>query len=75
MKDYVVVRIANKQDGTIAIPVWDADTVEAGKKKYYQQCGLAVDSGNYTDTVVLLNKEGMIVDDCRAFFDHRKEDE
>lgn len=75
IKNFVVQRIANKTDGTIAMPNWALDTVEEGKKKFYQQCGLAVDSENLTDAVVLLSKDGRIVEDCSAYFDHRKEED
>ena len=58
MKEFVVVRICNKQDGTAAIPVTGCDTEAEGLKEYFRQCGLAVDSTHLVDSVALLNKYG-----------------
>lgn len=58
MKEYVVVRICNKQDGTVAVPVSSHETEAEGIKEYFRQCGLAVDSTHLVDSVALLNKFG-----------------
>lgn len=58
MKEFVVVRIANKQDGTVAIPVSSFEDEVSAEKEYYRQCGLAVDSTHLMDSVVLLHKVG-----------------
>ena len=58
MKEYVVVRICNKLDGTVAVPVSTHETEEAAQKEFFRQCGLAVDSTHLTDAVSLLTKQG-----------------
>lgn len=66
MKNFVVVRIANKQDGTVAIPVSAYDTEAEAWKEFYRLCGQAVDSTNLMDSVSILTKEGFEMDH-RAF--------
>ena len=61
MKEFVVVRIANKPDGTVAIPVSSWDNEVAARKEYFRQCGIAVDSTNIVDSIALLSKEGYLV--------------
>ena len=58
MKNFAVVRICNKQDGTIAIPVSSFESETEAVKEYFRLCGLAVDSTHLTDAVTLLTKEG-----------------
>lgn len=58
MKEFVVVRICNKADGTVAIPVASFETEDAAKKEFFRLCGLAVDSTHLTDAVSLLTKQG-----------------
>ena len=58
MKNFVVVRTCNKQDGTIAIPVSSFEEETEAVKEYFRLCGLAVDSTHLTDAVTLLTKEG-----------------
>lgn len=58
MKNFVVVRTCNKQDGTIAIPVSSFESETEAVKEYFRLCGLAVDSTHLTDAVTLLTKEG-----------------
>lgn len=58
MREFVVVRICNKADGTVAIPVSSFETEAEATKEYFRLCGLAVDSTHLTDSVVLLNKFG-----------------
>lgn len=58
MKEFVVVRICNKQDGTVAVPVSTFETETDAQKEFFRQCGLAVDSTHLTDAVALLTKQG-----------------
>lgn len=58
MKNYVILRICNKADGTSAIPVSATETEVDAWKEFYRLCGQAVDSTHLTDTVLLLSKEG-----------------
>lgn len=58
MKEYVVIRICNKQDGTVACPVSTFETEAEAQKEFFRQCGLAVDSTHLTDAVSLLTKQG-----------------
>lgn len=66
MKNFVVVRIANKQDGTVAIPVSSFETEADAWKEFYRLCGQAVDSEHLLDSVSILTKEGFEMDH-RAF--------
>ena len=58
MKNYVVVRICNKQDGTVACPVSTFENETDAQKEFFRLCGLAVDSVHLTDAVALLTKQG-----------------
>ena len=58
MKNYFVVRIANKPNGTVAAPTYSYETEQEALKEYYRQCALAVDSGNPTEGVTLLTSQG-----------------
>lgn len=58
MKNYFVVRLCNKLDGTIAAPVSAHDDEASAQKEFFRQCGLAVDSTHLQDSVALLTKEG-----------------
>lgn len=62
MKEYFVVRLCNKQDGTIACPVTACDTEAEALKAFFRLCGQAVDSEHLVDAVSLLNKEGFEID-------------
>ena len=66
MKNFVIVRIANKPDGTIAAPVYSFETEAEAWKEFYRQCAQAVDSTNLMDAVSILTKEGFEMDH-RAF--------
>ena len=61
MKEFVVVRIANKQDGSVAIPVKAFDDEDSALKEFFRIAAIAVDSDNLTDAVSLLTKEGFEV--------------
>lgn len=66
MKEYAILRVCNKLDGTVACPVSTLDTETAAWKEYYRQLGLAVDSTHLTDAVMLLDKDGFLLD-SRSF--------
>ena len=68
MKEYVVIRICNKQDGTAAIPVSAYATREEAEKELFRLCGQAVDSAHLTDAVSLLTKQGFELK--HEYFEH-----
>ena len=68
MKEYVVVRICNKVDGTVACPVSTFEVESDAQKEFYRLCGLAVDSTHLTDAVSLLTKQGFELK--HEFFTH-----
>ena len=70
MKNFAVVRLANKSDGTLAAPVSGFDTETEAWKEFFRLCGGAVDSQHPMDTVVLVTKEGFTLDS--RCFDHTK---
>lgn len=61
MKEFVVVRIANKQDGTTVAPVKTFEDEQSAQKEFFRSAAAAVDSDNLTDAVSLLTKEGFEV--------------
>jgi len=58
VKEFVVLRIANKADGTVSAPVKTFDTDVEAQKEFFRSCAAAVDSDNITDAIALLTKEG-----------------
>ena len=66
MKNFFVVRLANKQDGTVACPVASFETEAEAQKEYYRLCGQAVDSTHLIDSVVLLAAQGYEIK-CETF--------
>ena len=58
MKNFIVIRIANKSDGTIAAPVASYEAEADAWKEFYRLCGAAVDSQHPMDAVTILTKEG-----------------
>ena len=62
MKNYFVVRLCNKQDGTVAAPVASYATEAEAWKEFYRLCGQAVDSTHLTDSVMIVTKEGFTLD-------------
>ena len=58
MKNYLVVRFCNKQDGTVAAPVASFEDKDSAEKEYFRLCGQAVDSAHITDSVTLLTYQG-----------------
>lgn len=61
MKNFVVLRIANKQDGTTVAPVKTFEDEQSAQKEFFRSAAAAVDSDNLTDAVSLLTKEGFEV--------------
>ena len=62
MKEFFVVRLCNKADGTVACPVKSFDDEQSAYKEFYRSLAAAVDSENLTDAVVLLTKGGFVLD-------------
>ncbi len=58
MKNFFVVRLCNKIDGTVACPVTACETEVEAQKEFFRLCGLAVDSTHLQDTVVMLTAQG-----------------
>ena len=58
MKEFVVIRICNKVDGTVACPVATYENEADAQKEFFRLCGNAVDSTHMTDAVSLLTKQG-----------------
>lgn len=71
MKNFFVVRLANKQDGTVACPVSSHETEADAWKEFYRLCGQAVDSAHLVDSVAILTKEGFELD--HKCFEHEAE--
>lgn len=68
MKNFVIVRIANKPDGSVSVPVNAFETEANAWKEFYRLCGIAVDSANLMDSVAILTKEGFLID--HKVFEH-----
>lgn len=62
MRNYVVLRFANKLDGTAVAPVSSYENKADALKEFYRLCGQAVDSTHLTDAVALLGKDGFVLD-------------
>lgn len=58
MSNFIVIRIANKADGSLAVPSSGHETQAAAEKEFFRQCGTAVDSAHPMDAVMLVTKEG-----------------
>ena len=74
MTQYLVIRIANKPDGSVAAPVIPFDDSVKAEKEFYRLCGLAVDSVNITDAVSLLTTRGEVIQQ-KCFFHLEEEGE
>ena len=61
MKNFFVIRITNRQDGTTGNLVNAHDNEADALKDFFRECGKAVDSTHLTDSVSLLTKEGFEV--------------
>ncbi len=73
-KEFFVVRLCNKADGSVACPVKSFDDESAAYKEFYRSLAAAVDSENLTDAVVLLTKGGFVLE-YKAFFHDAPEPE
>ncbi len=62
MKEYVVTHIVNKADGTASAPGTVYGTEAEARKAFYRLCGQAVDSEYLTDAVVLMTKDGFLLE-------------
>lgn len=62
MKNFIVIRIANKTDGTASIPVSAFENEADAWKEFYRLCGTAVDSVHPLDAVSILTKDGFELD-------------
>ena len=62
MKNYFVIRLANKQDGTVAAPVAAYEGETEAWQELYRLCGQAVDSTHLVDSVTILTKQGFQLD-------------
>ena len=62
MREYFVIRLCNKADGTVACPVKSFEDEQGAYKEFYRSLAAAVDSENLTDAVVLLTKQGFELD-------------
>lgn len=71
MKEFILVHIVNKADGTGTAAGTTYVTETEARKAFYRLCGQAVDSEYLTDTVVLMTKFGDVID--KQKFDHRNE--
>lgn len=58
MMNYFVVRLANKQDGTVACPVEAYENEADAQKAFFRLCGNAVDSTHLRDSVTMLTAQG-----------------
>lgn len=67
-KNYVAMRFVSKADGTMSIPYQTYEDRASAEKEFYRLCMLAVDSENPMDAVMLISKDGMMVD--RKVFVH-----
>ena len=68
MKEYLVVRFCNKQDGTVAAPVASFEDKTSAEKEFFRLCGQAVDSVHLTDSVSMLTKQGFELK--HEYFEH-----
>lgn len=62
MKNFFVICLANKQDGTVAAPVASYESETDAWKEFYRLCGQAVDSAHLMDSVTILTKQGFQLD-------------
>lgn len=58
MYNFVVCRFTNRQDATFGSLVHQFKNEGEALKDYFRECGKAVDSTHFTDSVSLLTKEG-----------------
>lgn len=62
MKEFVVVRIANKPDGSVSVPANAFDTQAEADNQYLTYRQQANASDNPSDTVILMSNVGFIIE-------------
>ena len=72
MRNYLVLRFANKLDGTAVAPVSSYENKADAQKEFFRLCGQAVDSTHLTDAVMLMSKEGVVFES--RCFEHPAEE-
>lgn len=58
MFNFFIVRLTNRQDGTYGNVVNAFESEADALKDFFRECGKAVDSAHFTDSVSMLSKEG-----------------
>ena len=62
MKEFVVIRIANKLDGSVSVPANAFDTQAEADNQYLTYRQQANASNNPSDTVILMSNVGFIIE-------------
>jgi hypothetical protein len=62
MKEFVTLRIAIKQDGTVSVPAAAFDTQAQADDDYCDKRKLANGSTNVLDTVMLMTNTGFVIE-------------
>lgn len=62
MKEFVVIRIANKPDGSVSVPANAFDTQAEADNQYLTYRQQANASNNPSDTVILMSNVGFIIE-------------
>lgn len=62
MKEFVVIRIANKPDGSVSVPANAFDTQAEADNQYLAYRQQANASDNPSDTVILMSNVGFILE-------------
>ena len=62
MKEFVVIRIANKPDGFVSVPANAFDTQAEADNQYLTYRQQANASDNPSDTVILMSNTGFIIE-------------
>ena len=73
MTNYLIIRIANKPDGSTSSPIQHFKDGIQAEKEFYRLCGLAVDSVNISDTVIMMTTRGEIMQ-SKWFYHPAEED-
>ena len=67
MKEYLVIEICKKQDGSIEPGVYTYESIEDARERYYQKCSGAVKSEHLSHTIVLMNSAAVILEGPKCF--------
>ena len=62
MKEFVVIRIANKPDGTVSVPANAFDTEAEADAQYCEYRKQANASSNISDTVIIMTNTGFVLE-------------